>query len=339
MKDGKLGVAILGCGMMGNIHADGWARLSEVRLLACADILEDRAQALAEKHGLEAWSGNYRQAVLHPGVDVVSICTPTHLHAEMAVFAANQGKHVLTEKPIARTLQQVQLMQQAAQANHIKLGVGFMRRQSPVFEALRQALKAGQLGRPVLYTARDLRQVRPKLAMHDDQQNGGPVIDMAVHYIDVWNAIFDSRPAQVFARGLTLAAGRPELTSIAQKAPDTAELIVQYESGDLGSFTVTWGLPPAVNPPPMPDLIFGPLGMYEVIIERTFQGLRWLQEGGEWRNLASGESDLYFDEIAAMKRWILEGQPYPATAEAGELALRVALAARESMRSGKPIDL
>jgi len=339
MKDGKLGVAILGCGMMGNIHADGWASLPEARLVACADILEDRAQALAEKHGLEAWSSNYRQAVLHPGVDVVSICTPTHLHAEMAVYAANQGKHVLTEKPMARTLPQAEMMRQAAEANKIKLGVGFMRRQSAVFEALRYHLQEGSLGRPVLYTARDFRQVRPKLAMHDDQQNGGPVVDMAVHYFDFWNEIFASRPVEVIARGQTLATARPELAEIALKAPDTAEVIVQYASGDLGCFTVTWGLPPAVNLAPMPDLILGPQGVYEVVIERNYQSLRWLKEGGEWRSLASDENDLYFREIAAMARWILEGVPYPATAEAGELALRLALAARRSLETGEVIKL
>lgn len=339
MKDGQLGVAILGCGMMGNIHADGWARLPDTRILACADILEDRAQALAEKHGLEAWTNNYRQAVLHPGVDVVSVCVPTSLHAEMSIYALNQGVHVLTEKPMARTLAQTELMIEAARLNDRRLGVGHMRRQSPIVAALRYLLGEGRLGRPVLYTASDIRQVRPKLAMHDDRQNGGPVVDMAVHYIDVWNTIFDSPPVEVFARGLTIARDRPELASIAEKAPDTAILQVTYASGDQASFTVTWGLPPAVNPPPLPDMIYGPQGVYEVTLERTAQEVRWYKEGGEWQSLAVGEGDLYFQQCAAMRRWILEGEPYAATGEAGAAALRVALAARQSMETGQPVRL
>ncbi|MBN1666451.1 MAG: hypothetical protein JW862_05165, partial [Anaerolineales bacterium] len=66
-------------------------------------------------------------------------------------------------------------------------------RHSPVVQDLKARLAGGEFGRPVLYHAADIREIRPKLEMHGELINGGPVIDMAVHLIDLWNTVFDSQ--------------------------------------------------------------------------------------------------------------------------------------------------
>jgi predicted dehydrogenase len=336
MKDGRLGVCIVGCGMMGTIHAQGWQRLPDARVVAVVDILEERAQKLAAQLGLSSWHSDFRAAIASPEVDVVSVCIPTNLHAEVTLFAANLGKHILCEKPIALRLEDAQAMIEAAQRAQVKLGIGFMRRHSPVLEALRDWIAAGHLGRPLLYQAFDVRQIRPKLAMHDAQQNGGPVVDMAVHLFDTWSCIFESNPVEIYAQGLCLACERPELASIQNLAPDTASILARYASGDQGSFTVTWGLPPGVNPPGRAECIYGSKGMAEVVFELNHQELRWMKEGGEWETIASNDENCYQREIASMARHILDGTPYPSSGADGLVALRAALAALHSIQSRQP---
>jgi len=325
MDTKTLGICIIGCGMMGNIHAGRWNNLEEAKIAAVVDTLPERAEALARKYGLSEWHTDYRQALRLPGVDVVSVCVPTYLHAQVTLEAIRQGKHVLCEKPIALTLEDARAMAAAAEKQGVRLGIGFMRRHSPVLVKLKDWLAAGGLGRPLLYYASDIREIRPKLAMHDACQNGGPAIDRAVHRYDTWACAFGSQPVEVLGRGFTRGKDRPELISIPQLAPDTATLTARYASGDLGTFVVSWGLPPAVNPPAMPDQIYGPRGLAEVVFGIQHQHLRWMKEGGEWVTIAECDEDMYQREIAAMARWILEGGDFPATGQDGEAALAAAL--------------
>lgn len=339
MQNGKINVCIVGCGMMGTIHAESWRRLPFARVQAVVDILPDRAESLARLYGLQNWYTDYHQAICLPEIDAVSICIPTHLHAEAAVYAARQGKHVLCEKPVALQLDQARAMLAAAYEQQIKLGMGFMRRHSEVMSVLHGKLQSGMLGRPLFYQASDFREIRPKLEMHDTNANGGPVIDMAVHLFDTWAFLFESTPVEVMAYGQRLGKDRPELNSIANKAWDTASINVRYASGDLGIFHVSWGLPPGINPQPAPERVLGPRGLVEAAFSRTNQSARWLQEGGAWETIAQSDEDMYHREIASFASSILEETPLRASGEDGLRALLVARAAVESIETGLPVEI
>jgi predicted dehydrogenase len=338
-ENGLLGVCVVGCGDMGTRHAACWDNVAEARVVAVVDVREDRAEKLARAHGLDTWHTDYRAAVPLEDVDVVSVCVPTCLHPEVAIFSADHSRHVLSEKPIALTLEQADGMIEAAERNGVKLGVGFMRRHSPVLHALRDWLAAGNLGRPVMYHAADVRQVRPKREMHDVKANGGPVIDMGVHVFDLWRFIFDSEPVEVFAQGLEMASERRELDHIEQVAYDTASVLVRYASRDMGTFFVSWGLPPGVNPTSAPDQILGPKGYVQVTYGTADQSAQVMVEGGEWEPVAASEQNMYEREIASFARAILEDEPFLASGEDGKAALRVALAALESIDTGQAVSL
>lgn len=339
MKDGKLGVCIVGCGAMGTGHATWWSQVPESQVVTVVDIDEQRAEKLAQAHDLDTWYADYRPAVALDEVEVVSVCIPTCLHPEVTVFAANHGKHVLSEKPIALTLEDADAMIEAARRNGVKLGVGFMRRHSPVLPELRDWLAEGHLGRPVMYHASDIREIRPKREMHDAHANGGPVIDMGVHLFDLWNYIFDSEPVEVFAQGLKLAQDRSELAHIRKIAYDTATVVVRYVTGDIGTFVVSWGLPPGVVPAPTPDQILGSKGAAQAMYAGAYQQVQVMHEGGEWETVSSSDQNMYQLEIARFAHWVLEDEPFPATGEEGKAALRVALAALESIQTGQPVFL
>lgn len=339
MSSKKLGVCIVGSGDMGTKHAERWSKLPEAELVAVVDIIEARAQTLARTHHLENAFLDYRPAVSLPEVDVVSVCVPTSDHPEVTIFAARQGKHVLCEKPIALTLAEVEAMAEAAQKNDVKLGLGFMRRYSSITNDLKAWLAQGELGRPVMYHAVDVREIRPKLEMHDVRANGGPVIDMGVHLFDGWGCIFDSPPVEVYAQGLKLAQDRGELAHIQEIAYDTASIVVRYASGDIGTFVVSWGLPPGVTPPGRPDHIFGPAGLAEVAYGITHQEVRVSRRGAESELVFSSDQDMYQLEINDFARAILEDRPPQTTAADGKRSLQVALAALESIQTGRAVEI
>jgi predicted dehydrogenase len=189
----------------------------------------------------------------------------------------------------------------------------------------------------VLYNASDVRELRPKREMHDARINGGPVIDMAVHLIDLWITIFDSQPVSVYAQGMKIAQHRPEISHVAEVAVDTATVVVKYASGDVGTFVVTWGLPPRVVPPGRPDQIYGPNGLGEAYYGGNQQEIRLMQEGGAWNTLSISHEDMYDNEIAAFARWVLRDEPFPTQGQDGKLALQVALAAIESIHTGQAV--
>ncbi len=348
MRNGKLGVCVVGSGALGTVHADCWQNLAEAEVVSVVDIDDERAELLATKCSLDSWFSDYRDSVLRDDVDVVSVCIPTCMHSEVAVFAAEHGKHVISEKPISLTIEQAEAMIKAADENGVKLALGFMRRHSPVLSALRSWLNAGQLGRPLLYQALDYRQIRPKREMHDANANGGPVIDMGVHLFDLWSYIFDATPVEVYAQGFKFAEDREELSHIEEIAYDTATITVRYDSGDVGVFTVSWGLPPKVVPEGVPDQILGPRGMAHVGYGRNHQWAKVLREPpadaeedaeNEWKMLSESQEDMYQLEIANFAYSILNDRRPAARGEEGLMALRVALGALESIETGQPVRL
>ncbi|MBN1261474.1 MAG: Gfo/Idh/MocA family oxidoreductase [Anaerolineae bacterium] len=337
MKNGKLGVCVVGCGDLGTVHALRWQRLAEAEVVAVVDVDQERACKLAETCGLDQNDADYRDAIVRSDVDVVSVCVPTALHVDVAVFAMEHGKHAISEKPIGLTLEAADRMIAAAERHGVKLALGFMRRHSPVLPALRTWLAAGHLGRPVLYQARDYRQIRPKRVMHDANVNGGPVIDMGVHLFDLWSYIFDAEPVEVFARGFTFAKGREELRHIEHLAVDTADISVRFASGDVGTFSVCWGLPPTVTPEGTPDVVLGPRGAAHVQYGRDHQELTALHEGREWETVAVCKQDMYQLEIANFAHAILNDEAPLAGGQDGRRALQVALAALRSIAAGLPV--
>ncbi len=338
MTHHQLGISIIGAGKMGEIHADCWQTIPQANIIAVMDVDEARAKTLATEYGCQ-WFTDYRAAIDRPGVDVVSICVPTIFHPDITIFAATHGKHILCEKPIALTLDRATAMIEAARQHNVKLSVGLMRRHSPMLPVVRTWLREGRLGRPVLYHGMWGAEIRAKRAMHDPQANGGPIIDMAVHYFDTWAYLFESKPVQVHSQGLRLAQKRPELTHLPQVAYDTATITVRYESGDIGSYVVSWGMPPGTENVNLADQMFCPEGLVQISTHWGRQEARVMWGGQPWQPIAIAEESMYKRQTAHFADCILTDKPPLVTGEIAREALRVALAALESLETGRVVDL
>jgi predicted dehydrogenase len=336
----ELGVCVVGTGDIGTFYLRAWRAADGARVVSVADIDEERAQQAAENFSAESWHTDYRDAIVADGVDVVCVCTPTMLHPEVTIAAAEQGRHVLCVKPIALTLEDADRMIEAAESAGVQFCVGFMRRYTPSTRLVRDSLGAESVGRPAFYSVTSRNGIRPKILMHDVNANGGPVIDMCCHWIDVARVYFDSEPVRVMAQGMTFATDRPELASIETKALDTASISVGFESGDILSIDISWGLAPNQGPETV-EQIWGPSGR---IAGLTFESsLTVIHDEQSKRTIEMQRLETFQDATNLLVEDFLAAvrgeMQLPVTGEDGRRALEVSLAALESIETGRAIEL
>jgi predicted dehydrogenase len=187
----KLKWGIIGCGVIAPWHADSVVASAHADLHAVCDIDAPKGEAFAERYGGVSFYEDYRQMLQQAGLDVVSICTPSGLHAEMTVAAAQAGVHVLCEKPMAITVPQMDAMMQAVEEAGIKLEVIFQRRTYPTTQRVREAVQSGLLGQLTLADAYLKYYRSPAYYVSADWRatwaldGGGALMNQGVHGVDV----------------------------------------------------------------------------------------------------------------------------------------------------------
>jgi len=139
-------IALVGCGRISKNHFDAIQKVDGLRLSAVSDIAEDRARAMGEEHKVP-WFTNYSDVLSSADVDVVAVCTPSGLHAAHGIAAAKAGKHVVTEKPMAITLEQADALVEATDVAGVKLFVVKQNRLNPAVQLLKRAVDKGRFGR------------------------------------------------------------------------------------------------------------------------------------------------------------------------------------------------
>jgi predicted dehydrogenase len=144
----KLKMAIVGAGIWGENHAKIYQAHPFCEVAAVCDEKKEKAQALAAKMGIPQWYGSYEEMFKQSGCDAVAIVTPDFAHAAVAIKAAEYGKHVLVEKPLATTREDVFAMVEAFEKNKVRAMVDLHNRWSPAFNVAHQSVETGELGTP-----------------------------------------------------------------------------------------------------------------------------------------------------------------------------------------------
>lgn len=150
-----LGVGLISVGWMGQLHSRAYSNLRYIypqlgirpRLVHAADTAPERATEAVEVLGYERASADYHEVLNDPEVDVVSICAPNFLHAEIAIAAAQAGKHFWVEKPVGRGEDETRAVSAAAAAAGVVSSIGFNYRHAPAVEHLKKLIADGELGR------------------------------------------------------------------------------------------------------------------------------------------------------------------------------------------------
>src|SRR5215467_12948391 len=133
MGHARLGIGIIGAGGIVRRHAVAYRCLPEIaKLVAVADIEAARASAAKREHGFTDTYTDYQELLRRDDIDVISICTPPHLHSRMVIDSLKAGKHVLCEKPMARTLEDADAeIEAAAHREHLKFSCVYQYRSDP----------------------------------------------------------------------------------------------------------------------------------------------------------------------------------------------------------------
>jgi len=142
----KLRVGVIGVGTIGERHLRVYAEYHRTTVVGIADIDLARARCIATRYGVESFYKDYTTLVRRPDIEAISIATPDHLHEEPCVLAAETGKHVLVEKPLATTLQSAQRIVNAFNESQAKLGVAFANRWSPYLLEAKRVIDSGEIG-------------------------------------------------------------------------------------------------------------------------------------------------------------------------------------------------
>jgi predicted dehydrogenase len=229
-----LRVALIGCGGIGALRAKALAALPSYRLAVVSDLVPGRAEALAARHGGAAVA-DWRAAVSDAGVDVVVVSTPPSSHAEVCVAALGAGKHVLCEKPLARTGEECRRIVEAARGTGRLLATGFNYRFYPSIVKARELLDAGVIGRLdhvrsyAGYSATEHSQAW----LHDATVMGGGVLrDNGIHLIDL-TRYFLGEVAEV--TGFT-SAGVWQF----EGCEDNGFALLRNEAGNVASLHASW---------------------------------------------------------------------------------------------------
>lgn len=324
-------VAIVGTGFMGGVHAEGWTHTG-ARIAAFVGKPGAGGGALAGKYGAQFVTD--LDAVLRD-VDVVDICTPTHLHAEFTLRAAAAGKHVVCEKPLALTVASGQQMLQACRTAGVRLLVAHVLRFFPEYRLARDLVARGEIGAPaVLRLSRCTFRPRKTDNWYvDPARSGGMILDLMVHDFDYarWVA---GDVVRVFAR-TAQTTGRPDET-------DHALAILTHRSGAISHVEGSWAYPPPVFHTRLE--IAGAAGLIEFSgPAATAIEMHLHQEKESNQEVPLPRSPLhespYATQLRTFHQALTRGTEPPVSAEDGLAALLIARAAIDSARQSLPVEI
>ena len=202
MKNGKVGVALIGAGRAGMIHARNFrAQVPHAAIVAIADPVEEAAAAASRELEVSTYVTDYRQVLDNPEVDAVVVVTPTKFHCEIAVAAARAGKHILCEKPMAMTVEECETIERTAAECGVKLQLAFMRRFDAGFLKAKEAVDSGAIGQVVMVRSNTRGPSIPKPWMYDIRKSNGPLAEVNSHDIDTLRWFTGSEFASLYAIG------------------------------------------------------------------------------------------------------------------------------------------
>jgi UDP-N-acetylglucosamine 3-dehydrogenase len=319
-------VGLVGAGFMGGVHLNAYAGIPQVEVVGVADARIESAVAGAEMVGARPYA-SYEELVAAEDVEVVDVCLPTAFHRDLAVRAAGEGRHVILEKPIARTMKDAQEILEAFSSDGPRLFVGHVVRFFPAYVGIKQKIDAGDLG--TVGVVRTSRRSPFLLGWNDWyadwRVSGGVLLDLVIHDFDFLRWAL-GEVERVYARGML---GR-EYNRL-----DYALVTLRFQSGAIAHVEGHWGYPAPFN---YSIEVAGSKAL--LTVDSTEPASLQLIGGapGEVPDLASGKSP-YEKELEHFIHCIESGEAPIVQAQDACEALRIGLAATESVLTGESVTL
>lgn len=233
----KIGWGLIGAGDIARKRiAPAMQELENSGLVAVSRGRAELAEAFAAEFGVESWYAHWREMLADDGIDAIYVASPVFVHAEHTIAAAEAGKHVLCEKPMAMDVAECERMIAACNANSVKLGIAYYRRFYPVIERIRQAIRSGEIGEPVFAQVNTFEAFNPgpehprHWFVEKAKSGGGPMMDFGCHRLEILLDLFGKA-----ARVGSITAN----VEYEREVEDTAAALIQFVTGACASLVVT----------------------------------------------------------------------------------------------------
>ena len=342
LSDSPLRIALLGCSAGPGVkHLEAWKHVEGVAVVVLAEKDAAWAHELARIHEIPNVCGDFREAITDNQIDIVDVALPIRFHAEAVLMALEAGRHVLCEKPMTETLEQAERIVEAAGKSNRVFGVNFQYRFVTHIKRIAELIQSGKIGRPVHWRMNLIEGSKDRAA-----NTGYPGIleDCGIHKFDVATLVV-GRPVRVQAIGMKLSS-RPNLGDY-----DTGTAVITYEDGDQVAVHMCNGIPhglKGVNS----DEVLGPDG---IIQYEPMAGDIWMDHSQfTWTDKDKATYTVKVDDwkddwglyrIKLCKHFVdcirdaSKNIAPLCDAEQGRLAMRMTKAVRESLDTGRTVEL
>lgn len=330
----KLNVGIIGAGRIGQVHAKSITyHIPQAKIVAISDIYYEGAKRVAESLGIPNAYEDYHEILNNPEIDAVLICSSTDTHADIAVEAAEAGKHIFCEKPVDLTVAKIKKVIAAVEKAGVKLQIGFNRRYDHNFAEIKRLSNDGKLGKlqTIKITSRD-----PEPPSIDYVKvSGGIFLDMTVHDFDMARFI-GGEVEEVYANAaVTVDEAIGEAGDV-----DTALIALKFKNGAIGVIDncrkACYGYDQRLE-------VFGTGGQASAAND-TPTNVSYINENGNMT-----DKPLYFflerymqsftDEMTEFINAVQNDELTKTTVNDGLEALRLGLAAKLSVKEHRPVKL
>lgn len=221
-------VGVIGVGSMGYNHVRIYSELENANLVAISDMVRGTLDKVSKEFNTVGYV-DYDNILQIDDIEVVNICVPTVFHHDVVMRAIEAGKNVLVEKPIALKLNEAEEMIKAAEDAGVTLATGHVERFNPAVRVAKKLIDEGAIGEVVTANSKRLGPFPPRI------RDVGVAIDLAIHDIDIFNYLFNSRANTVFAN-MSSKLKNCEFE-------DHAEIMTKYDSGVLSILETNWLTP------------------------------------------------------------------------------------------------
>jgi UDP-N-acetylglucosamine 3-dehydrogenase len=326
-----LKVAVIGAGTMGSMHAQAYTRIRDVKLVGMVDPREDQVAPLASRFGTKAYT-SLNEVLENENPDVIDVCVPTYLHKRIVETAARQKKHIICEKPIARTLAEAREMIDICKNEGVHLFIAQVVRFFPEYAKAHDMVVSGAIGQ--VGTVRTMRGGIFPTAWQDwyanVEKSGTVILDAMIHDFDFLRWCF-GEVERVYAKSIW---GR-ELNRM-----DHALVSLRFKNGIIAHCEGTWAYPSGFR---TQLEIAGSDGIIHHDSDEAMPIRSVIRSQSHTGGVAVPESPLLKDPyLLELEHFIdcirFEKEPI-VTAEDGYKALEIALAALESAQTGRPVLL
>ncbi len=325
----RLNVGFIGCGGIASIHTECLKKLREVRLVAFADKVEEKARFFSSKYGGTPYK-DWREMLEKEKLDIVYVCTPPFVHAEEVMIAAEKGIHIFIEKPIALNMTLAKQMVKAVEKNRVKCQVGYNCRFGYAVEEAKRVIdngEAGEIGLALgMYWCHFIREDW----WMDKSKSGGQIVEQSTHVFDILRhlcgeveVVYGEMNRKFWAKMLNITI------------EDVSSVTFKFKSGAVGAITsTTWGAHAKWW-----------LKWWLAARNYTFESrdvntlTLYSTESPAKVKTISEERNTYLLEAKDLIEAILEDKDTRTPIEEGAKTLEFTLAAMKSMETGSPITL